>query len=439
MDTLKCRPSLFIGSLMSGVLVTGGLALGEIEFENTIVNVPPATPVDLNSDGLDDLAGTTLLAEGIFAALNNADETFMAPMDITMEVVFARFEDLNQDGAVDLFGSTTGASNSLAVQFNDGSGAFNDPITFDVSLNYPPGAIAADLDGDGDRDLVVMVAEDSHDEVYVAQFTEAGFKQPTAAATISSITLGTRFGPVCDYTGDGHDDILITDLEPSPDDALLFPGTKDAGLGDPIVVKADLSAVDELIAADFDNDGDDDLAGIVANQNVVQIFLNKSGGTFIEGPSIALDDELVGTIKLAAADIDGDGSSDLINSVYAMGIAPQVRVRLNDGNGSFGDPISFESGTNGPVIRLKAAQFNDDDLADLYVVGIGGVDVALINKTVPGVPGDVNGDGFVALGDLLIVLEQWGRCPDEGACPADLNNDASVNTDDLLILLANWA
>lgn len=59
----------------------------------------------------------------------------------------------------------------------------------------------------------------------------------------------------------------------------------------------------------------------------------------------------------------------------------------------------------------------------------------------PGVPttcldrGDTNGDGFVNVTDLLMVLASWGSC---GGCPADFNRDDSVNVTDLLNLLANW-
>ena len=42
--------------------------------------------------------------------------------------------------------------------------------------------------------------------------------------------------------------------------------------------------------------------------------------------------------------------------------------------------------------------------------------------------GDINGDGVVNFGDLIILLAEWGPCPDCGKCPADL-----------LVLLSNWS
>ena len=53
--------------------------------------------------------------------------------------------------------------------------------------------------------------------------------------------------------------------------------------------------------------------------------------------------------------------------------------------------------------------------------------------------GDFDGDGLVDRDDLLILLSQWGACPDPPAdCPADLDGDGFVSTVDLLILLGNW-
>ena len=52
------------------------------------------------------------------------------------------------------------------------------------------------------------------------------------------------------------------------------------------------------------------------------------------------------------------------------------------------------------------------------------------------VPGDINGDGFVGVDDLLIVIANWGPCGP--VCDADINGDGFVGVDDLLIVIANW-
>ncbi len=51
--------------------------------------------------------------------------------------------------------------------------------------------------------------------------------------------------------------------------------------------------------------------------------------------------------------------------------------------------------------------------------------------------GDIDGDGVVAVPDLLTLLAAWG--PTGGGCQlADFDLDGIVGVPDLLILLANW-
>jgi hypothetical protein len=61
--------------------------------------------------------------------------------------------------------------------------------------------------------------------------------------------------------------------------------------------------------------------------------------------------------------------------------------------------------------------------------------VVLIPIPTP-VTGDLDGDGVVALSDLLTLLASWGGCV---GCPADLDADGTVGFADLLVLLGQWS
>ena len=52
-----------------------------------------------------------------------------------------------------------------------------------------------------------------------------------------------------------------------------------------------------------------------------------------------------------------------------------------------------------------------------------------------GVLGDVDGDGFVGIEDLLMLLADFGRCP---CCVTDIDGNGFVEVDDLLSLISNW-
>jgi hypothetical protein len=54
-------------------------------------------------------------------------------------------------------------------------------------------------------------------------------------------------------------------------------------------------------------------------------------------------------------------------------------------------------------------------------------------------PGDLDGDGNVAIGDVIELLAEWGPCPpDSDPCPGDFDGDGTVGVTDFLELLAVW-
>jgi archaellum component FlaF (FlaF/FlaG flagellin family) len=54
--------------------------------------------------------------------------------------------------------------------------------------------------------------------------------------------------------------------------------------------------------------------------------------------------------------------------------------------------------------------------------------------------GDLEGSGDVGVTDFLVLLADWGPCPDPcpPSCAADLDGDCTVGVTDFLTLLANW-
>ena len=65
----------------------------------------------------------------------------------------------------------------------------------------------------------------------------------------------------------------------------------------------------------------------------------------------------------------------------------------------------------------------------------------------PGFPGDdetevtpcsadLDGDGTVGFGDLLVILAEWGPCGE--SCAADLDDSGDVGFGDLLAALSAW-
>ena len=68
-----------------------------------------------------------------------------------------------------------------------------------------------------------------------------------------------------------------------------------------------------------------------------------------------------------------------------------------------------------------------------FTDGYGGIFVASV-----GIPGDLDGDGFVGINDLNIVLSNWNQNVPPADPLADLSGDGFVGIDDLNAVLSNW-
>lgn len=161
-------------------------------------------------------------------------------------------------------------------------------------------------------------------------------------------------------------------------------GAWDASLG------ADLGGnldADPLLA---DANGADDVAGTVDDD------LRPGAG------SPALDAGLDAAVPLDEGDLDGDGTLD--------------------------EPT--------PLDLDGKARFVD--MPNLGVDGADAVDLGAYELPAPSCAGDLDGDGHVAVEDLVIVVMAWGDCPADGACVADLDGNGSVGFGDLLAVLSRW-
>lgn len=135
---------------------------------------------------------------------------------------------------------------------------------------------------------------------------------------------------------------------------------------------------------DFNGDGRPDFVSLNSFRNSITVLLAQPNGGFVETPTITFSDSEPVVIAVVAGDFNGDGKLDL-----ALARPSTVTVLLGNGNGTFGNPMSFP--VKGFPESLIAEDFNRDGHLDLAVT------VAASN-TSTGNPGVVavllgNGDG----------------------------------------------
>ncbi len=269
-----------------------------------------------------------------FIQLEVGPGTFFT-LEVSSEI---QFVDVDTDGDPDIlianenpFDPTSGGQNRLLLNQGDCSGTFVEitdiamPALIDQSQGFRP----ADLDGDGDTDLVVIGVGPNY--VLENQFADTGsvgFSQVLSIGPAQVNVNSTRNAVLVDVNGDGDVDLVEANSRDQPDHIYLGDGT-----GAFVEAAGALPAVaathTDVDAADLDGDGDFDLyftspGSFLFNHgflgNTDSYFVNDGDGVFTEATSPSFSARVTTSTDSTFGDVDGDGDADLI--VSASGVGP---------------------------------------------------------------------------------------------------------------------
>lgn len=326
---------------------------------------------------------------------------YALPSRADVTVAGAAMGDFDGDGTMDII--TCAPKTSCRFLANDGRGNFTDTSSAFQPDGGAPGdggiegdagpmgldprfpaeildvraLVAADFDGDGDLDLFVGVGENGPGAVYQndgkGTFSSAGSGAvPPDGDAVTAVAVG-------DLDGDGRPDLVVANSTP---DSVPLRIYFNAGTPTHIqLTSAPEGTVPErdwivaaIALADLDGDGSLDL--LLATPGAtdgVELRLLLNHGTAFEVAKGRLPSDPPGAITaLATGDVDGDGAMDIV--VVGAG---QDRLLLNDGAGHFFDatagamPLDASKGTSVALVDLD----RDRDL-DL-VIGNAGAETRL--------------------------------------------------------------
>ena len=85
---------------------------------------------------------------------------------------------------------------------------------------------------------------------------------------------------------------------------------------------------------------------------------------------------------------------------------------------------------------IFGAELTPDAIHRLYENGLNGVGVEATG--LPVLSGDLDGDGYVGLDDLGLILDKWNQTVSPGTLNGDPSGDGYVGLDDLQLILDNW-
>ncbi len=291
--------------------------------------------------------------------------------------------DLNGDGNLDIV--VAAADTGICVLLGNGDGTFQTPVVYPTIDTYPASLALAieDVNGDGRPDLVVSAYNggSSNGVVNVLLGNGDGTFQPPAVST-SGGGGGSSSIVIKDLNGDGRPDLILADGCYSPDCAgpdggvSVLIGHGDGTFETPVTYDAGGSGALSIALADVNGDGHPDLVvtnlctiagGTCAGPGGMSVLIGNGDGTFQAAVSYSSGGYL--TAPVAICDVNGDGHADVIVGNGCQDSScngGSVSVLLGNGDGTFQPPASYSSGGYGSY-SLGLADLNGDGHPDVVV------------------------------------------------------------------------
>jgi len=328
------------------------------------------------------------------------------------------FGDLNSDGNLDLV-LAKGRHWPLVNQIflGNGRGNYLENYALASKANRSYSALLADMDADGDLDIVVSNDKPDANVIYMNN----GFADFTKGSSFGKAEWPTRNASVVDLNGDGLPDIVVanrgkrgnsyicinqgggkfnadcielsdygsTTITPADfnGDGLMDLAVphRDGGQGfvflqssseELTFAKVPFGAPDNAVrmsqAADINEDGRMDLITIDTNRGVM-IHYQAEDGSFLPGESIGTSKQK--PYALATGDLNWDGKPDILVGY----IEAQSEIYFSSGAGKDLAKVSFGDGL-GTVYGFDIADFDKDGIPDIAAARSGAQNVLYFGK-----------------------------------------------------------
>jgi hypothetical protein len=365
---------------------------------------------DFNGDGKLDVAvsDSDLAASGVDIMLGNGDGTFQAPVTYTTaeDPRMVIVGDFNGDGKLDL-ATANADSETISVLLGKGDGTFQTHKDNSTAIAASCISLAAGALSDNRRLDIVAGCQSEGEVVVLISNGNGTFK----AAKAYPVPAGVDIVALGDFNGDGKLDVAVTNSG-TYDMVSILPGTGSGTLKAAVVFGTNYGP-SGIAAADFNGDGKLDI--VTADNGgpfgvtmaTISVLLSNGKDIFAARTDYSVGSgSLTGAYSgIAAADLTGNGKSDLIVPITYADAPYEFSILKNKGNGTFDAAVNYALPI-GPN-AVAAGDFNNDHKADIAVMNFGGSGSisVLLNSGTGTFPTytqyPINGYGYgIAVGDF---------------------------------------
>jgi hypothetical protein len=176
----------------------------------------------------------------------------------------------------------------------------------------------------------------------------------------------TNYGPssiaVGDFNHDGKMDLAVAAGASNSNTVAILLGNGDGTFRRALYYTVGVGAI-SIVAADFNNDGNLDLA-VASQSSYIGILLGNGDGTFqapTQSPPVQAFEQFV-----TVGDFNGDGKPDLV-AFSANNPCKCISVLMGNGDGTFQNAVTTQPPF--PVATIGVGDFNGDGKLDLATAG----------------------------------------------------------------------
>jgi hypothetical protein len=315
---------------------------------------------DINGDNLTDLIAASQYGHYIKWYRNTGNGIFAAGITVSLTDEHPNClasADIDNDGDIDIIG---GVEEKVYLYKNTGNGIFTAGILIHTTFNDVHRIRTADLDHNGRLDIVS--ACDDGTVRWSKNLLTGSFSAQITITGDAAFSGGFDF---LDVNEDSFLDVVtVSDYNNHISYCINQSGNSFAA---PVITTEAFDDPEQVNVFDMDGDNVKDLVVSYNQTHSIGWFKNLHNGNF--GPRILVTDAVTRPKSFIAADIDNDGKGDVISTSYIMNEASTQKTSafyFRNTTGSYEEiPVNFQIT---PCLLARTADLNNDGFNDIISI-----------------------------------------------------------------------